>query len=298
MKKAYFAAGCFWGVQYYFARRKGVTNTIVGFMGGHDVNPSYKEVKTGATGHLETIDVIYDENLVTYEDLVKYFFEIHDFEQTDGQGIDIGSQYLSAIFYSDESERETAMKIIGQLTQMGYKVATQVREAQDFYPAETYHQYYLDQRSEMPECHVYRPIFPHPKGSLEIVDKSSKMGMTLPHKIFFNGQLLGIMQRKSIQVKDIPAGKYLFKIQSMIPFISAERELDIKEGENKVTFSDKETFWDILFAIDIVLVIVKLFLHLPENIDFIYKVVTNGYFVLWLVYEWIIRKKYFKIRQD
>lgn len=122
--------------------------------------------------------------------------------------------------------------------------------------------------------------------------------MTLPHKIYFNGQLLGIMQRKEIQVKGIPEGRYRLKIQSMIPFIFAEKDIDIKRGANAVTFSDREKFWDILFTIDLVLVIVKLFITLPDNINLIYNIVTNGYFALWIVYEWVIRKRYFKIESS
>lgn len=123
------------------------------------------------------------------------------------------------------------------------------------------------------------------------------MGMTLPHKIYFNGKLLGIMQRKEILVKDIPEGRYRLKIQSMIPFLFAEREIHIKGGQNTITFSDREKFWDILFTIDLVLVIVKLFLKLPDNINMIYNIVTNGYFAVWLIYEWVIRKRYFRIKQ-
>ncbi len=146
-------------MEYYFKRLKGVSKTTVGFMGGTLQNPSYKEVKTGSTGHLETIRVDYDPELVSYEALVKYFFEIHDFEQTDGQGIDIGSQYLSAIWVANPEEQTVALKIINELTKMGYKVATQVKSVMPFYTAENYHQDYLDQRQETPECHVYRKIF-------------------------------------------------------------------------------------------------------------------------------------------
>ena len=159
MATAYFSAGCFWGVEYYFKRLKGVTKTTVGFMGGTLDNPSYKEVKTGTTGHLETIRVDYDPSIVSYEALVKYFFEIHDFEQADGQGIDIGTQYLSAIWFNDLKERDTAIQVFGELMKMGYHPATQIREAMTFYPAEDYHQDYLDQRQETPECHVYRKVF-------------------------------------------------------------------------------------------------------------------------------------------
>ena len=159
MAKAYFSAGCFWGVEYYFKRLKGVTKTVVGFMGGELENPSYKQVKTGTTGHLETIEVEYDPDIVSYEALVRYFFEIHDFEQVDGQGIDIGTQYLSAIWFNDNTERDTAIKIFGELMQMGYSPVTQIRTVMSFYPAEDYHQDYLDQRGETPECHVWRKVF-------------------------------------------------------------------------------------------------------------------------------------------
>lgn len=159
MAKAYFSAGCFWGVEYYFKRLKGVTKTIVGFMGGEMEKPSYKQVKTGTTGHLETIEVEYDPNVVSYEALVRYFFEIHNFEQADGQGIDIGTQYLSAIWFKDTEERDAAIRVFGELMQMGYHPATQIRATMTFYPAEDYHQDYLDQRQEIPECHVYRKIF-------------------------------------------------------------------------------------------------------------------------------------------
>ena len=159
MAKAYFSAGCFWGVEYYFKRLKGVTKTVVGFMGGELENPSYKQVKTGTTGHLETIEVEYDPDIVSYEALMRYFFEIHDFEQVDGQGIDIGTQYLSAIWFNDNTERDTAIKIFGELMQMGYSPVTQIRTVMSFYPAEDYHQDYLDQRGETPECHVWRKVF-------------------------------------------------------------------------------------------------------------------------------------------
>ena len=159
MAKAYFSAGCFWGVEYYFKRLKGVTKTTVGFMGGEIENPSYKQVKTGTTGHLETIEVEYNPETVSYEALVRYFFEIHNFEQVDGQGIDIGTQYLSAIWFNNTTERDTSIKVFGELMQMSYHPATQIRQAMPFYPAEDYHQDYLDERQETPECHVYTKIF-------------------------------------------------------------------------------------------------------------------------------------------
>ena len=135
------------------------------------------------------------------------------------------------------------------------------------------------------------------KGDLEIEDRSSMMGMSFPHKILINGQQLCIMKKKA-KICGMPCGKYKLTIQSMFPFISAEAEIDIKQGENKITFTDKETLWDILFTIDLILMVVHWFVHLPDNIDLIYKIVTNGYFVIWLVYEFIIRKRYFRIRME
>ena len=132
------------------------------------------------------------------------------------------------------------------------------------------------------------------KGDLEIEDHSTMMGMSFPHKILFNGQLLCVM-KKNAKISGIPCGKYKFTIQSMFPFISAETEIEIRQGENKITFTDKEKFWDVLFTIDLILMVVHWFVHLPDNIDLIYRIVTDGYFIIWLIYEWTIRKKYFKI---
>ena len=112
IRKAYFAAGCFWGVEYYFENFKGVISAISGYMGGIIPNPSYQMVCTGLTGHLEVVEITHDEKFVSYEELVKHFFEIHDFSQTNGQGPDIGTQYLSGIFYDNDDEREVCEKII------------------------------------------------------------------------------------------------------------------------------------------------------------------------------------------
>jgi methionine-S-sulfoxide reductase len=158
-EKAYFAAGCFWGVQYHLSKLQGVISSIVGFMGGELENPSYSQVKTGGTGHLETIEIIFDPNQISYEDLLRNFFEIHDFEQIDGQGPDLGTQYLSAIFFVDDNQRDVALKVFGMLLQKGYKVATQIRKDTIFYPAEDYHQNYYTKNNSEPYCHVRRKIF-------------------------------------------------------------------------------------------------------------------------------------------
>ncbi|MDR1834340.1 MAG: peptide-methionine (S)-S-oxide reductase MsrA [Fusobacteriaceae bacterium] len=158
-KKAYFASGCFWGTEYFFMKAPGVVRTTVGFMGGKLEKPKYVEVKTGTTGHLECVEAAYDPALTTYENLVRLFFETHDFTQTDGQGPDIGSQYLSAIFYQSEEEKEIAEKYIDVLTQKGYKVATALRPAETFWPAEDYHQQYYEHKGSAPYCHFYKKIF-------------------------------------------------------------------------------------------------------------------------------------------
>lgn len=156
---AYFASGCFWGTEYHFSKAKGVMETTVGFMGGHVDNPTYKQVCTGETGHLETTEVVFDPAQTSYEEMVKLFFETHDFSQADGQGPDIGPQYLSAIFYTNEEQKAIAEKYIALLIQKGFPVATTLRPAETFWKAEEYHQDYYDHKGTAPYCHVYRRIF-------------------------------------------------------------------------------------------------------------------------------------------
>lgn len=156
---AYFASGCFWGTEYHFEKAAGVITTDVGYMGGRVDHPTYKDVCTGETGHLETTAVVYNPKKTTYENMVKLFFETHDFSQTDGQGPDIGSQYLSAIFYTNESQRLIAEQYKKKLTQMGYYVATSIRKAEPFWVAEDYHQNYYTHKNGAPYCHAYRKIF-------------------------------------------------------------------------------------------------------------------------------------------
>lgn len=158
-KKAYFAGGCFWGVEYYFDRKQGVISAISGYMGGTKENPHYEDVKTGKTRHLETVEVIYDPERVSYEELARLFFEIHDPTQVDGQGPDIGSQYQSTIFYKDEEERQIAERLIGILKDKGYNVVTTVLPVTKFYPAEDYHQDYYEKKGQKPTCHIYQKRF-------------------------------------------------------------------------------------------------------------------------------------------
>ena len=159
IKKAYFAAGCFWGVEYHFEKLEGVLSAISGYMGGHIDNPTYEMVCTGLTGHLEVVEITYDETIVSFETLTKLFFEIHDFTQTNGQGPDIGSQYLSAIFCVDEKQQKVCEKLICELENKGFKIATSLRSLVKFYEAESYHQDYYERHQKMPYCHSYRKIF-------------------------------------------------------------------------------------------------------------------------------------------
>ena len=159
IKKAYFAAGCFWGVEYHFEKIKGVISAISGYMGGNITNPSYEMVCTGFSGHLEVVEVTYDENIVSFETLTKLFFEIHDFSQTNGQGPDIGSQYLSAIFYCDEEQKGISEKLIVELENKGFNVVTFLYKLVPFYKAEDYHQDYYERHQKVPYCHSYRKIF-------------------------------------------------------------------------------------------------------------------------------------------
>jgi peptide methionine sulfoxide reductase msrA/msrB len=144
---ATFAAGCFWGVEHKFGQLKGVLSTNVGYTGGDVKNPTYRQVCSDRTGHAEAIHIIYDPEDISYEDLVTFFFKIHDPTQLNRQGLDVGSQYRSAIFYHDEVQKKTALKVIEDLNRSGrFKkpIATQVVPYSEFYKAEEYHQKYYE----------------------------------------------------------------------------------------------------------------------------------------------------------
>ena len=146
MKTAIFGAGCFWGVQLAFDQLAGVQKTRAGYIGGDLENPTYRQVCQGDTGHAEVVEIIYDEKMISYQELLKIFWEVHDPTQVDRQGVDIGKQYRSAIFYTEESQRQVAEEAIRELTDkqaFPKPIATEVTAASTFYEAEEYHQDYL-----------------------------------------------------------------------------------------------------------------------------------------------------------
>lgn len=153
-EKAYFAGGCFWGVEYWLRRFDSVLSVQSGYMGGTLENPSYGEVSTGTTGHAETVEVVFYPKRLSYRDLAKRFFEIHDPTVLNRQGPDTGEQYRSVIFYTTKEQKHTIEELIGILRDRGYKVVTKVVPAGNFYPAEDYHQDYYEKSGGTPYCHT------------------------------------------------------------------------------------------------------------------------------------------------
>jgi len=152
--RAIFAGGCFWGVEYWLQREPGVIETAAGYTGGTTQQPTYEDVHTGKTGHAEAVEVLFDPVRTSFEHLAKVFFEIHDPTQHNRQGPDIGSQYRSAIFYTDEQQKQTAGKLIAELQAGGMDVVTQLAPAGPFWPAEDYHQDFFRRKGTEPPCHV------------------------------------------------------------------------------------------------------------------------------------------------
>lgn len=155
METAYFAGGCFWGMQAFFDRLPGVVQTRVGYMGGTLSNPTYKDVCSGQTGHAETVEIVFDPSVVDYGSLLNFFFEQHDPTTLNRQDSDIGTQYRSVIFYTTENQRRQVLKIIKDkmnIKQFSAPILTQVIEALRFFPAEEYHQHYLEKKGLF-SCH-------------------------------------------------------------------------------------------------------------------------------------------------
>lgn len=152
LEKAIFAGGCFWGVEYYFKHVEGVISTSVGYIGGNTISPTYDEVSSNDTGHVESIEIVFDPEKVSYEELVILFFEIHDPTELNRQGPDIGDQYRSEIFYLNNEQKYIAEKLMEILVEKGYKVVTKISKASVFWKAEIYHQDYYNKTGDKPYC--------------------------------------------------------------------------------------------------------------------------------------------------
>ena len=150
--KATFAAGCFWHVEEIFSKTNGVTSTAVGYTGGNKDNPTYEDVCSDSTGHAEAVDIDFDPELVSYQELLKIFFENHNPTTVNRQGPDIGTQYRSGIFFHDEEQERIALDIIQKLNSLakekfGSEIVTKVLPASKFFRAEEYHQKYFQKMS-------------------------------------------------------------------------------------------------------------------------------------------------------
>jgi peptide-methionine (S)-S-oxide reductase len=155
---ATFATGCFWCTEAIFEELNGVLNVTSGYSGGQTKNPTYKEVCSGETGHAECVQVVYEPNKITYDELLEVFFEVHDPTSLNRQGADIGTQYRSAIFYHNEEQKQKAEYYKNELNKSGaYEkpIVTEITHYTKFYPAEDYHQeYYDNNKNTNPYCSV------------------------------------------------------------------------------------------------------------------------------------------------
>lgn len=158
---AVLAGGCFWGVEDAMSKLPGVVDVRSGYTGGHTDRPSYEDVCRGDTGHAEAVLVRFDPAKISYEAIVRRFFEIHDPTQLNRQGPDVGSQYRSAVFWLDENQKQTAQKLIDELRRLGYDVVTQLEPAGPFYEAEAWHQDFT-KRTGRGGCHLPVPRFDRP----------------------------------------------------------------------------------------------------------------------------------------
>lgn len=156
---AVFAAGCFWGVQYYFDHVPGVVRTTVGYTGGHTPDPTYDQVSTRRTGHAEAVRVEFDPATVTYSTLIRQFFRMHDPTTLNRQGPDVGDQYRSAIFYGSQEQYKEAVQIRNELQKRrGVPIVTQIERLTTFYVAESYHQKFTE-KTGLGMCHIpYAPV--------------------------------------------------------------------------------------------------------------------------------------------
>jgi len=157
LQVATLAGGCFWCLEAVFNQLKGVESVESGYSGGHAPNPTYTQVCDGGTGHAEVVKVTFDPQVLSYHDLLKVFFSIHDPTTLDRQGNDVGTQYRSAIFHHDEAQKKVAEQVIEEITDAHIwedTIVTEVVPFDKFYMAEDYHQEYFDHNSFQPYCQV------------------------------------------------------------------------------------------------------------------------------------------------
>ena len=156
---AIFAGGCFWGVEYFMEKEKGVISVESGYIGGTLKNPTYEIVCSETSNYAEAVKIVFDLSLTNFEVLAKLFFEIHDPTQLNRQGPDIGDQYRSEIFYTNPQQKIIANKLIKILQEKGYNVTTKLTPATEFYKAEDYHQDFYKRKGSLPYCHAYTKRF-------------------------------------------------------------------------------------------------------------------------------------------
>ncbi len=158
-ERALLAGGCFWGMQDLIRKQKGILGTRVGYTGGDLEDPTYHDVKTGKTGHAEAIEILFDPDVISYREILEFFFQIHDPTTENRQCNDIGSQYRSAVFFMNDDQRDIAQSVIRDIDRAGVlpkKIVTEVTKAEVFYEAEDVHQDYLLRNPGGYTCHFIR----------------------------------------------------------------------------------------------------------------------------------------------
>jgi len=159
LEKAVLAGGCFWGVEELLRKLPGVTTTTVGYTGGHTKNPTYQDICTGSTGHAEAVEVEFDPKQITFDEVLDFFFRLHDPTTLNRQGNDIGTQYRSAIFVMNQNQRDQAQKAIERAQNSGRwkkPITTTIEPFTVFFAAEDYHQNYLQKNPDGYNCHYVR----------------------------------------------------------------------------------------------------------------------------------------------
>ena len=152
---AVFASGCFWCTEPVFSQLKGVSKVVSGYIGGHTLDPTYKDICNGDTGHAEAIQITFDAEQINFETLLEIFFVSHDPTTLNRQGNDVGTQYRSAVFCQNAEQRNAVNKMITEFNAahlFNAPIVTQINDADTFYPAEGYHQYYFDKNPNQPYC--------------------------------------------------------------------------------------------------------------------------------------------------